>query len=118
MPILVPSYPAPAHDPAPALPSPSFLEEIRAGAWGVLEMHFLTRPHLISEARARLDRCLLDLWSQASADDVAQLKDRACRAVQLHYGPATAPAPSACAASEPMRRSAARVAGHLPRCAA
>ncbi len=62
---------------------------IEAEAWVVLEMHFLSRPHLIEEARSRLAACIAALRAEGLSDPVA-LKDQACRKVQMQFGPAPA----------------------------
>lgn len=58
-------------------------------AWVVLEMHFISRPHLIEDAKAALAAALDELQVQGDFDP-GVLKDRACRQVQLMYGPAPA----------------------------
>jgi hypothetical protein len=63
--------------------------------WAIVEMHFLSRPHLMAEAREELARCLRRLRAGGSTEPHV-LKDLACRAIQLRYGPAPArhgPAP-------------------------
>ncbi len=65
------------------------VQQIEAEAWVVLEMHFLSRPYLFTEARARLSECLAVL-SDEGMSDPRELKDRACREVQMIYGPAPA----------------------------
>lgn len=60
---------------------------VLAEAWVVLEMHFLSRPHLIAEARHRLAETLVELQAQGVFDPHS-LKDRACRHIQMQYGPA------------------------------
>ena len=65
------------------------MRQIEAEAWVVLEMHFLSRPHLCTQARKRLAACLADL-REAGVGDPRALKDRACRQVQMEYGPAPA----------------------------
>jgi len=63
--------------------------EIEAQAWVVLEMHFLSRAYLRDEARARLATVIAELRAEGIADARA-LKDRACRMVQMAFGPAPA----------------------------
>ena len=72
----------------PVAPS-SPVAQIEAEAWVVLEMHFLSRPYLRAEARARLAECLVNLRAEGIVD-ARELKDRACRQVQMMYGPAPA----------------------------
>ncbi|RTL62170.1 MAG: hypothetical protein EKK41_25760 [Hyphomicrobiales bacterium] len=72
----------------PVAPS-SPVAQIEAEAWVVLEMHFLSRPYLRAEARARLAECLANLRAEGIVD-ARELKDRACRQVQMMYGPAPA----------------------------
>ena len=67
----------------------SGMQQIEAEAWVVLEMHFLSRPYLFAEARARLSGCLAAL-REDGVSDARELKDRACRQVQMMYGPAPA----------------------------
>lgn len=62
---------------------------ILAEAWVVLELHFLSRPHLIAEAQEKLAETLGDLQARGVFDPHT-LKDRACRHIQLVYGPAPA----------------------------
>lgn len=62
---------------------------IEAEAWVVLEMHFLSRPYLLGEARERLQAAIADLRADGVTDP-RTLKDRACRKVQMQYGPAPA----------------------------
>ncbi|MDX2202498.1 MAG: hypothetical protein NW223_07100 [Hyphomicrobiaceae bacterium] len=63
--------------------------QIEAEAWVVLEMHFLSRPYLLGEARQRLGACL-DALRADGVSDARELKDRACRQVQMMFGPAPA----------------------------
>lgn len=65
------------------------LDAIEAQAWVVLEMHFLSRPHLFEDARANLRAALTELRDAGVADE-RDLKDRACRKVQMQFGPAPA----------------------------
>jgi hypothetical protein len=62
---------------------------VYAETWAVLEMHFLTRPHLMAEARAELARVFDRLIADGHTEPHV-LKDLACRMVQLMYGPAPA----------------------------
>lgn len=66
------------------------MNAIHEETWAVLELHFLTRPHLMDRARAELVDCLDGLL--AAGQPEAMLKDRACRTIQLKFGPA----PAAC----------------------
>ena len=54
--------------------------------------HFVTRPHLVDEARTQLAQCFTRLRAEGR-ESPAALKDLACRAIQLKFGPA--PPPSA-----------------------
>jgi hypothetical protein len=56
--------------------------------WAVLELHFLTRPHLMNRAQEELAECVDSLL--ADGRDPRSLKDLACRTIQLRYGPAPA----------------------------
>jgi len=56
--------------------------------WAVLELHFLTRPHLMGRAQEELAECVDSLL--ADGRDPSSLKDLACRTIQLKYGPAPA----------------------------
>ena len=58
-----------------------------AEAWVVLEMHFMSRPHLLDEARAKLAEVMRTLEAEGESNPHV-LKDRACRQVQLMFGPA------------------------------
>jgi hypothetical protein len=60
-------------------------EQICRQTWAVLEWHFLTRPYLMDEALAHLEHCVLRLLAEGRE---SQVKDLACRAVQLKFGPA------------------------------
>lgn len=62
---------------------------IEAEAWVVLEMHFLSRSHLLGEARARLRDAIAELRAEG-VTDARTLKDQACRKVQMAFGPAPA----------------------------
>lgn len=72
----------------PVAPS-SPVAQIETEAWVVLEMHFLSRPYLRAEARAKLAECLSGLRAEGVVDARA-LKDLACRQVQMMFGPAPA----------------------------
>jgi hypothetical protein len=76
--------------------------------WAVVEMHFLSRPHLMTEAREELARCLRRLRAGGLAEPHV-LKDLACRAIQLRYGPAPARR-----GASPRRRLSAAPAAALP----
>ena len=56
--------------------------------WAILELHFLTRPHLMTQAREELAECFDNLSTDGC--DPQALKDLACRTIQLRYGPAPA----------------------------
>lgn len=77
-------------------------------AWVVLELHFLSRPHLITEARQKLAETLGDLQAKGVFDPHT-LKDRACRQIQIMYGPAPA-----LGDEEPAQRWQARGPRRLP----
>lgn len=62
--------------------------KVYAETWAILEMHFLTRPHLMDEAREQLAHCFDRLLTDGREPRV--LKDLACRTIQLKYGPAPA----------------------------
>jgi hypothetical protein len=64
-------------------------DDIVAQAWVVLEMHFLSRSHLLDEAHARLVDAVAALRAEGVTDARA-LKDQACRKVQMAFGPAPA----------------------------
>ena len=57
--------------------------------WAILELHFLTRPHLMSRAQEELAECFDSLLAEGRAEP-GVLKDLACRTIQLRYGPAPA----------------------------
>jgi hypothetical protein len=57
--------------------------------WAILELHFLTRPHLINQAQEELAQCFDSLMADGRNEPGA-LKDLACRTIQLRYGPAPA----------------------------
>jgi hypothetical protein len=87
--------------------APHPMTQVYTEAWTILEMHFLTRPHLMAEARERLARCLDRLRVDGHGDPHV-LKDLACRIVQLEYGPAPAEAQAAEQAGAARTRSWAR----------
>ncbi len=64
------------------------MSNIYEETWAVLELHFITRPHLIERAQAELAQCCDSLM--ANGCDPNLLKDLACRAIQIKYGPAPA----------------------------
>jgi hypothetical protein len=57
--------------------------------WAILELHFLTRPHLMDRAQEELAQYFDSLLAEGR-DEPGVLKDLACRAIQLKYGPAPA----------------------------
>jgi hypothetical protein len=57
--------------------------------WAILELHFLTRPHLIHRAQEELAECFDSLLAEGR-NEPSVLKDLACRKIQLKYGPAPA----------------------------
>lgn len=64
------------------------MQSIYDETWAILELHFLTRPHLVDGAQQELAQCFDSLL--AGGSDPGSLKDLACRAIQLKYGPAPA----------------------------
>ncbi len=64
------------------------MSKILEETWAVLELHFLTRPHLMDRARQELAECVDSLL--ADDRDPSELKDLACRTIQMKYGPAPA----------------------------
>ncbi len=64
------------------------MDTIFQETWAVLEMHFLTRPHLMSQAREELARYLDSLPDGRGEQHM--LKNLACRKIQLKFGPAPA----------------------------
>ena len=56
--------------------------------WAILELHFLTRPHLMNRAQEELAEFVDGL--RTDGHDPRALKDLACRTIQLRYGPAPA----------------------------
>jgi hypothetical protein len=65
------------------------MDKIYQETWAVLELHFLTRPHLIGRAQEELAECFDSLLAEGR-NEPAVLKDLACRTIQLRYGPAPA----------------------------
>jgi hypothetical protein len=64
------------------------MSKIFEETWAILELHFLTRPHLMNRAQEELAECVDTLL--ADGRDLTSLKDLACRTIQLRYGPAPA----------------------------
>jgi hypothetical protein len=65
------------------------MSKIFEETWAILELHFLTRPHLMSRAQEELAECVDSLMAEGR-DKPSELKDLACRTIQLKYGPAPA----------------------------
>ena len=65
------------------------MSQIYEETWAILELHFLTRPHLVSRAQEELAQCMDSLRAEGR-DEPALLKNLACRTIQLKYGPAPA----------------------------
>ena len=65
------------------------MSRIYEETWAILELHFLTRPHLMSRAQEELAECVDSLMAEGR-DEPSMLKDLACRTIQLKYGPAPA----------------------------
>ena len=65
------------------------MDKIYQETWAVLELHFLTRPHLMQRAQEELAECVSGLVADGGRNPAA-LKDLACRTIQLRYGPAPA----------------------------
>ena len=65
------------------------LQGIYQETWAILELHFLTRPHLADRARQELVQCIDELMAEGRGNP-ALLKNLACRAIQLKFGPAPA----------------------------
>ena len=65
------------------------MDTIYQETWAILELHFLTRPHLMTRAQEELAECFDGLLAQGR-DEPSVLKDLACRTIQLRYGPAPA----------------------------
>ena len=68
---------------------PTAMSKVYAETWAIVEMHFLTRPYLMAEAREQLAQCF-DRLMAGGRTEPRVLKDIACRAIQLKYGPAPA----------------------------
>lgn len=65
------------------------MSKIYEETWAILELHFLTRPHLIGRAQEELAKCVDSLMAEGRAEP-RLLKNLACRTIQLKYGPAPA----------------------------
>lgn len=65
------------------------MDTIYQETWAILELHFLTRPHLVPRAKEELAECFDGLLAQGR-DEPSVLKDLACRTIQMKYGPAPA----------------------------
>ena len=65
------------------------MSRIYEETWAILELHFLTRPHLMSRAQQELAECVDSLMAEGR-DAPSVLNDLACRTIQLKYGPAPA----------------------------
>ena len=65
------------------------MSKIYEETWAILELHFLTRPHLMSRAQEELVECFDSLMAEGR-NEPSMLKDLACRTIQLKYGPAPA----------------------------
>ena len=65
------------------------MSKIYEETWAILELHFLTRPHLMSRAQEELAECVDSLMAEGR-NEPSMLKDLACRTIQLKYGPAPA----------------------------
>ena len=65
------------------------MDKIYQETWAILELHFLTRPHLINRAQEELAECFDSLMAEGR-NEPSMLKDLACRTIQLKYGPAPA----------------------------
>jgi len=65
------------------------MSDIYQETWAILELHFLTRPHLIDRAQQELAQCVDSLLAEGR-DEPGMLKNLACRTIQLKYGPAPA----------------------------
>jgi hypothetical protein len=65
------------------------MDTIYQETWAILELHFLTRPHLMTRAQEELAECFDGLLAQGRGEP-SVLKDLACRTIQLKYGPAPA----------------------------
>jgi len=65
------------------------MSKIYEETWAILELHFLTRPHLMNRAQEDLAQCMDSLRAEGR-DEPGMLKNLACRTIQLKYGPAPA----------------------------
>jgi hypothetical protein len=65
------------------------MDAIFQETWVILELHFLTRPHLLGRAQEELAQCFDSLLAEGR-NEPSVLKDLACRTIQLKYGPAPA----------------------------
>ena len=65
------------------------MDTIYQETWAILELHFLTRPHLMTRAQEELAQCFDGLRAEGRGDP-SVLKDIACRTIQMKYGPAPA----------------------------
>ena len=65
------------------------MSKIYEETWAILELHFLTRPYLMSRAQEELAECFDSLMAEGR-NEPSMLKDLACRTIQLKYGPAPA----------------------------
>ena len=65
------------------------MSKIYEETWAILELHFLTRPHLMSRAQEELAERFDSLMAEGR-NEPSMLKDLACRTIQLKYGPAPA----------------------------
>ena len=66
------------------------MDTIYRETWAILELHFLTRPHLVGQVREELSEFFDSLVAEGRAEQPSMLKDLACRTIQLRYGPAPA----------------------------
>jgi hypothetical protein len=69
--------------------APQPMDTVYAETWAIVEMHFLTRPYLMAEARQELAKCFDRLIADGRSEP-RTLKNLACRTIQLKYGPAPA----------------------------
>ena len=65
------------------------MDTIYQETWAILELHFLTRPHLMTRAQEELAECFDGLLAEGRGEP-SVLKDLACRTIQMKYGPAPA----------------------------
>jgi hypothetical protein len=65
------------------------MDTIYQETWAVLELHFLTRPHLIGSVQEELAQFFHSLVAEGRHEP-GVLKDIACRTIQMKYGPAPA----------------------------